>query len=177
MLIKLLIEHPSAALNILRHTPAWIWLLLAGLIALGISQWRNRQASLARVTALPIAMLALSLLGLVTAFARSGTLPAALGSWLASFALVWLLLGRLRAASGARFSPGTRRFDLPGSPWPLLLILGIFALKYTVGIELAMQPQAAAHLPFALGVAALYGALSGVFIARTAALWRLARRH
>ncbi len=177
MLITLLIEHPAAALDILRHTPRWVWLLLAALIALGISQWRHRQASLARVTVLPIAMGALSLLGLVSAFAQGGVLLAALGCWLVSFVLVWRLLGTLRAATGARFEPGRARFDLPGSPWPLLLILGIFVIKYTVGIELAMQPQTASHLTFALGVAATYGALNGVFIARAAALWRLARGH
>ena len=72
MLVNLLIEHPSAALGILRQTPGWVWLLLAGLIALGISQWRTRQASLTRVTVLPIAMVAFSLLGLVTATTLGG---------------------------------------------------------------------------------------------------------
>ena len=177
MLVNLLIEHPSAALGILRQTPGWVWLLLAGLIALGISQWRTRQASLTRVTVLPIAMVAFSLLGLVTAFGRGGALPAALGSWVAGLAMVGLLLRRLSAPSGARFDLSSARLRLPGSPWPLLLILCIFAIKYTVGIELAMQPQAASELVFVLTVAALYGALSGVFASRAAALWRLARSH
>ncbi len=177
MLVNLLIEHPSAALGILRQTPSWVWLLLAGLVALGISQWRARQVSLTRVTVLPVAMIALSLLGLVTAFGRGGALPAALGSWVAGLALMGLLLRRLSAPSGARFDLSSARLRLPGSPWPLLLILGIFAIKYTVGIELAMQPQAASELGFVLTVAALYGALSGIFASRAAALWRLARRH
>ena len=177
MLINLLIEHPTAALGIARQTPPWVWLLLAGLVALGLSQWRERRASLARVTVLPVAMALLSLLGLVTAFAEGGVLIAALVSWLASFALVGLLLRRLRVPSGTRYEPSMARFNLPGSPWPLLLILAIFLLKYAVGVELAMQPQAARDLHFVLGVAALYGALSGVFATRTAALWRLTRRH
>lgn len=174
MLITLLIEHPAAALDILRHTPPWIWLLLAGLVALGVSQWRERHASQARVTVLPIVMVALSLLGLVTAFAHGGTLLPALGAWLAGFALVWLLLRRLGAPSGARFDPNSARFHLPGSPWPLLLILAIFLLKYAVGIELALQPQAASHLDFVLGVAGAYGVLSSFFASRAVALWRLA---
>lgn len=177
MLITLLIEHPAAALGIVRRTPPWVGLLLAGLVALGLNQWRARCASLARVTVLPVAMALLSLLGLATAFSQGGALLPALGAWLVSFVLVGLLLLRLRAPKGARYEPGSARFHLPGSPWPLLLILAIFLLKYAVGIELAMQPQAARDLNFVLGVATVYGALSGVFATRTAALWRLARRH
>ncbi len=177
MLVTLLIEHPAAALDIVRRTPPWVGLLLAGLIALGLSQWRERSASLARVTVLPVTMTLLSLLGLVTAFARNGALLPALGGWLGGFALMALLLCRLRAPAGTRFESSSARFDLPGSPWPLALILAIFLLKYAVGVELAMQPQAAKDLPFVLGVAGVYGVLSGVFATRAAALWRLARSH
>ena len=86
---------------------------------------------------------------------------------------VALLLRRLNAPSGVRFDRSSARLHLPGSPWPLLLILAIFLLKYAVGIELAMQPQAASEQAFVLAVAACYGALSGVFASRAAALWRL----
>lgn len=176
MLIALLIEHPSAALDIVRHTPPWVGLLLAALIALGLSQWRERRASLARVTVLPVAMVALSLLGLMGDFGQHGALMTALGSWLAGFVLV-LLLSRLRAPAGTRFDAHDARLHLPASPWPLLLILAIFVLKYAVGIELVMQPQAASQTNFVFCVAGVYGILSGVFATRTAALWRLARRH
>jgi FtsH-binding integral membrane protein len=176
MLIALLIDHPAAALDIVRHTPPWVGLLLAGLVALGLSQWRERSASLARVTALAVAMTLLSLLGLVTAFAHSGLLTA-LGGWLIGFVAMWLLLRRLHAPVGARYEPNGAHFNLPGSPWPLLLILAIFLLKYAVGVELAMQPQVAHDLNFVLGVAGVYGVLSGVFATRAAALWRLARSH
>lgn len=87
MLITLLTEHPGAALDIVRQAPPWVWLLLAGLVALGLSQCRERRASLARVTVLPVAMALLSLVGLATAFAQSGALIGALGGALADFAL------------------------------------------------------------------------------------------
>ena len=177
MLIALLLDHPSAALDIVRHTPPWVGLLLAGLVALGLSQWRERRASLARVTVLPVAMALLSLLGLVTAFAQGSALLPALGAWLTGFALVALLLRRLQAPAGTRFDASNARLHLPGSPWPLLLILAIFLLKYAVGVELAMQPQATSQTGFVLGVAGVYGILSGVFSSRASALWRLARSH
>lgn len=177
MLITLLLEHPAAAFDILRHTPPWVGFLLAGLVALGLSQWRERRASLARLSLLPIAMVTFSVLGLARDFAPGGTLASAIGGWLAGFALAALLLRRLNAPSGVRFDRSSARLHLPGSPWPLLLILAIFLLKYAVGIELAMQPQAASEQAFVLAVAACYGALSGVFASRAAALWRLARHH
>jgi len=53
MLIQLLIEQPAAALTIVRRTPLWVWGLLAALVALGLSQWRDRQIGLRRPTIHP----------------------------------------------------------------------------------------------------------------------------
>src|SRR5439155_15157054 len=54
-------------LQIVQHTPVWVWGLLAGLVALGVSQARDREVSLARITILPLVMLALSFSGVVSA--------------------------------------------------------------------------------------------------------------
>ena len=59
---------------------------------------------------------------------------------------------------------------------PLLLIVGIFMVKYVVGVELAMAPRLAHDAQYALVVATLYGAFTGVFVGRAARLWRLALR-
>lgn len=56
----------------------------------------------------------------------------------------------------------------------LLLILGIFITQYVVGVGTAMQPALARDANFSLGFGALYGAFSGVFLARAVRLWRLA---
>ena len=81
---------------------------------------------------------------------------------------------RSTAPAGARYCNASRRFDLPGSAMPLVLIMGIFLTKYLVGVELAMQPALARDSAFALQIAALYGAFSGLFVARAMRLWRLA---
>ena len=57
-----------------------------------------------------------------------------------------------------------------------LLWLGIFLTKYIVGVELALQPALEHDTGVALQVAVLYGVFNGVFTARAARLWRLARR-
>jgi len=53
-------------------------------------------------------------------------------------------------------------------------MMGIFLLKYAVGISLAMAPELASSAGYATLVGAVSGALSGVFLGRAARLWRLA---
>ena len=60
------------------------------------------------------------------------------------------------------------------SAMPLLLIAGIFLVKYYVGVELVMAPQLKQHTAYVLTVATLYGAFNGIVIGRALRLWRLA---
>jgi hypothetical protein len=178
MLFQLVTHQPQALGRILQGTPVWVWGLLAALMALGLSQTLARQASTARVLALPVAMSVFSLFGVVSVFSSSGRLGATLAVWLVSAASVMFALRQLKPARHARFDPQARRFHLPGSWMPLVLIAAIFSLKYAVGIELALQPQTAQQPAFALTVCAVYGALTGLFAARALALWRMAAaRH
>ncbi len=62
--------------TILAHTPVWVWPLLAALLVLGALQARARQVTLLRATLLPVAMLALSLWGVISVFASASTLAA-----------------------------------------------------------------------------------------------------
>ena len=57
---------------------------------------------------------------------------------------------------------------------PLLLIVGIFLVKYVVGVELTMAPGLVGDAQYALVVAGLYGLFTGIFVGRAWRLWRLA---
>ena len=59
---------------------------------------------------------------------------------------------------------------------PLVLIVGIFLVKYAVGVELALQPALARDGTFALQIAVLYGLFNGLIVARALRLGRLAQR-
>jgi len=175
MLIQLLIHQPRMIGSIVQHTPNWVWMLLAALLALGASQCVPRRASQARTVLLPAAMTVFALFGLVSAFAGPAQWIAAAALWLlcalACTALaLWL---RPQAPAAARFDRASGQFELPGSVVPLLMIVGIFLVKYLVGVELALQPALSADPVFAFGVAALYGVFNGVFAARALRLWRL----
>lgn len=160
--------------QIFTNTPRWVWGLLLALLWLGLSQAVARSASLRRVTLMPLAMTGLSLYGTVSAFGADAQL---LLVWLGACVLTAALVMQQALPDGTSYDAATRRFFLPGSWVPLLLILGIFATKYGVGVVTALQPALRHELRFALGVAALYGAFSGVFAARAARLWRLALRQ
>ncbi|MGE0333380.1 MAG: DUF6622 family protein [Ramlibacter sp.] len=155
------------------NTPVWVWGLLAALVVLGLSQARDRSVGLTRTMVLPLGMGVFSLSGLVTGLGAS---PTVLGTWLvaAAVALAAVLVRPLPA--GVRYDAASRSFALPGSWVPLVLILGIFSIKYATGVALAMQPALRADAAFALAVAAASGLFSGIFAGRTLRLLRLARR-
>jgi len=177
MLLSLLMRQPEALPSILRQTPLWVWGLLTGLIALGVSQLFRRRVSVTRVALLPISMTGLSAYSLASAIGASGQVVFILVLWLAAavlstrLALVW----RDTPPPGTHFDAGHRTFDLPGSAVPLMIILAIFFTKYGVGIELAMQSGLAQDLSFAYTLAAVYGAFNGLLAARSLRLWHLTR--
>lgn len=158
--------------RLVRQTPTWVWGLLAALLALAALQLRDRRQSLLRVSIMPVAMTLFSAWGTWSAFGSSPLLGQAVAVWAAAAALVFALVARGRAA--ASYDAATRSYDLPGSAVPLLLVAGIFLVKYGVGIELAMAPRLLHDTQYALTVAGLYGAFTGSFVGRACRPWRLA---
>ena len=158
--------------QIFAHTPRWVWVLLLALLCLGLSQSVTRRASLRRVTLLPLVMAGLSLYGAVSGFGAQAPLL----FWLASAAASAALVLRRGLPEGTRYDALRLEFTLPGSWMPMALVLGIFLTKYFVGVVTALQPALVGDPLFAFTLSALYGAFSGVFLARALRLWRLAAR-
>lgn len=177
MLFQLLIDHPRTVMTIVQRTPPWVWGLLAALMLLGAIQMRTRSIGPMRATLLPLGLAAFSLSGVARDLSASPWVGPALAMWFL-MAMTALLAGwHTRPPAGTRYEPATRRIHLPGSVTPMLVILAIFLLKYTVGVELAMQPMLGMEAGFALGLGGINGALSGLVATRSAAIWRLTCRH
>jgi hypothetical protein len=174
MLLQLVTSHPEAIVTILGRTPAWVWGLLAGLLAIGATQLRDRTASVARVSLLPVGMTVFSVWGTFAALGSSSMPGSAIATWLVAAGVAFALLAPGRA--NAQFDPVQRMYRLPGTVVPMLLIAGIFMVKYVVGVELAIAPRLVQDPQYALTVAGLYGAFTGIFVGRAARLWRLALR-
>ncbi|RZL63034.1 MAG: hypothetical protein EOP81_14230 [Variovorax sp.] len=160
-------------LQILQHTPTWVFGLFALLLWLGGRQLRAGRTALWRVGLLPVAMTGLSIYGVGSAF---GSAPAPLAAWAAAAALTAAWVLRRPTPAGTRYDAATRSFAHAGSAVPLLLMMGIFFAKYAVAVQLAMHPALVHHAAFTVAIGTLYGAFSGIFAARALRLWKLALR-
>ena len=179
MLLNMIVHQPQALLQVVTHTPYWVWGLLAALVWLGASQMCDRTASLRRTQLMPLGMAVFSVFGVFSAFGSSAATAAqAIGVWLASAGAITALALWFQptAPTGTLYSASSRSFYIPGSAMPLALIVGIFLTKYFVGVELAMQPTLARDGTFALQISALYGVFNGLFAARALRMWRLAQQ-
>ena len=161
-------------IQIVSHTPRWVFVLFAVLVWYGCKQLVAGSVSLAKITIMPIAMTGLAVYGVATAFGDS---PMALVGWAAAaLALLALVLQRPVPAT-TRFDAPSRTFHVAGSAVPLALMMGIFFTKYVVGVSLAMHPELRQLPLFAIGVPVIYGAFSGIFVGRGVRLWKLALRQ
>jgi len=159
-------------LQILSRTPSWVFVVLALLLAYGLTQLRSRQMALRRIVGVGVAMVLLGGFGVASAF---GAAPLLLLAWGLAAAAVLALVLRIPLAAAARYDAASRRIHVPGSVVPLVLLMGIFLIKFGVGVALAIHPELTAQAGFALTVALLYGAFSGIFAGRAARLWKLAQ--
>jgi hypothetical protein len=157
-------------IEILRHTPLWVWCLLSALVALGLTQRRQRELTPLRILITP---LALGALGVSMLWPALRALPLSVALWLLCLTLSFAASARWLVPLGTRWNAATRRLHVPGSGWPLVLILATFLLKYTIGVFQAMQPAAAATPAFLVALAMLSGAISGLWLGRTWAMLRL----
>jgi hypothetical protein len=158
--------------EILSRTPVWVWGLLAALLALGLSQTRQRQVAPWRLLLLPLVLLGLGLSSMLPGFA---TVPASAALWLLALgACVMLNIGR-PARAGTRWLPDQQRLQLPGSWVPMGLIAVIFSLRYAANVGMAINPAWRGAPEVLLPLALLYGGLSGLFLGRALALLRLTR--
>lgn len=158
-------------LQIITHTPKWVFALFALLLWVGLKQLMPSRPGLSRLTLMTVAMMALSVYGLLSTF---GDQPLALAGFaVAALAMASLVLLRPLPAAVA-YDAAAQRFSLPGSAVPLVLMMGIFCTKYAVGVALSLQPALVHQVLVACTVGTLYGVFSGLFAARALRLWRLA---
>jgi hypothetical protein len=157
-------------MQIIVHTPIWVWVLLAVLIAVGSSQLAQRRITPLRATLVPLLLSALSLAGVLTALARP---ELALPAWVACAAVVCAAMLSRAAPVGTAWDAVAGRFVVPGSAVPLVAMMGLFLTKYAVGVSFALTPSLHRDLAFTVGVAVIYGSFAGLFLGRAARLWRL----
>ena len=161
-------------INIVQHTPVWVWAVFGALLALGLRQSRASEVGLTRITVLPVVLLLLSFGGVLSAF---GHTPVALGAWTTGVGVALTIARRAVAVRGAAWRADRALLQVPGSWVPLVLMLSLFSIKYAAGVLFAMAPvlalDPAVVTPFSLA----YGSFSGLFFARALSLRALATQR
>lgn len=147
--------------QILSNTPLWVWAILAFLIYRGIRAAADREIPFGRLFIIPLAMLGLSLQGIVSAFGAGMAIALIWLAFLSAAALLaWCLFDQAKMV--VHFDRGA--IFQYGSWMPLALMMGIFFTKYGVAVMLVLNPQYAQHAAFAAATCALYGVFNGIFI-------------
>lgn len=156
----------------LARTPPWVFVIFFALLALGIVQSRTRQLNRTKVLVLPIAMVGFSFFGVWSAFSLN---LASMLAWVVGLMICALLAVRWVTPAGVVFSAPQKRYTVPGSWLPLALMMAIFATKYVVGASFSMELAITGYPFFMMVVSVLYGAFSGLFLARATGILRVVR--
>ena len=125
-------------MQILTQTPKWVFALFAGLLYLGFKQMLPRHVGQSRATVLPLAMTALSLLGVVSAFGDS---PMALLAWLCGSVVAFALGFQIPSAPQVRYDAASRSFALAsvlGEAVNAAFALAPLGLDQALGVRLAV---------------------------------------
>lgn len=155
-------------LQIITHTPSWVFGLLIALIILGLQQRKNRRVKKPLAFLLPIGMMSLSFAGVLTSFGFNGTGLLMWGLGMCASTLAVRLWFPVR---GIQFHSQNNTFFIPGSWVPLFFILAIFMTKYCVGVIQGLNPASLDSPTLKLALSLIYGLLSGYFVGRAACLW------
>ena len=151
-------------IQILTHTPLYVWAILAFLVQRGMIALRDRDVEVRKLVIIPAVMLVLSLQDVNAKFGLDGWPLAAWALAAAALALLAGMTGAPRIAAGT--VPGSVR--VRGSRVPFALMMAVFFTKYVASVALSVAPQLRHDTVFAVAVCALFGLFNGVFIGRLA---------
>jgi hypothetical protein len=159
-------------MQILSHTPAWVFALFLVLLVFGLMQTRTRRVRKLPALLLPAGMVALSLAGIQSSF---GLRPVPLLAWATGLVAAAFVGHRWFRDDRVQYHAAEGAFLIPGSWAPLAVIMAIFFAKYAYAVLLALKAQAVTSTLFLVALSAVYGLLSGYFVARGINLVRKAR--
>ena len=156
--------------QILYFTPPWVFGLLAGLAVFGLMQARTRRVPVWLALLLPTAMMVLSLSGVLQYVGLSW--PALL-AWLLGVSATSALGLRAMGTETATYDASSRKLTIAGSWVPLFVILGIFCVRYAIGVARGMELEVVRSPAAQISISLALGALSGFFAARGLFFWRV----
>jgi hypothetical protein len=153
-------NQPSL-IDIVTHTPLWVWPLLAYTLYTGWRMTRDRTIARWRVFILPAIAVTFAVVNLVTGGNTLAELAGfAVGTGLGAF------VGLLVARRPARLLEDGR-LALAGDWLPVILLIGIFSVKYAQGVTLAIDRALATNTLFLFASAAAPAMFAAVLVVRS----------
>jgi hypothetical protein len=153
-------------LDILTHTPLWVWALYAFVLLVAWQRSRERIVPVWRLLVLPGVMLVVTVSGWIGAGLDS--LPAILLGFVAGGTGGWLLV---RDGSARRLEGN--RLWLRGDIWTFVQILVILVFRYATTVAGIVNPAFAADPVWHPLTLLVSSALTGLFLGRVAARLRV----
>jgi hypothetical protein len=159
-------------LEMVSGTPLWAWCVLLVLLWAGWRQRVNRVVVLRRAVVISSAL-----------FLWSVSSVLMLSGWSLLSGACWLIAAGLAYVAGRRFldfchvdiMPDTGLVAMRGSYVPMAAFLLLFILHYVVGVSHATAMHVHDMTWFIVVFSCLSGVVSGLFLTRLLALWRLLR--
>lgn len=132
-----MLTHTPSFLDILTHTPLWVWALYAFVLVMAWQRTKDRIVPLWRLLVLPLALLAFTISGWIGA--GLGSLPAIIVGFVAGGTGGWLLV---REGSARRLEGN--RLWLRGDWWSFVQIVFILGFRYATTVVGIVNPALAA---------------------------------
>jgi len=159
---------------ILAHTPWWAFALFALLVARGVSALTSRSVPVARLLIVPAVFMAWGIGSLAVSSAGS---PVPAAAWCACAAAGLAIGWQATRLDGVRIDRAAGRIMLPGSAVPLVRNLSIFAVKYALGVAMALAPAWRGDIAlWSIGVSGLSAGYFAAWVLRLALRYRDAAR-
>lgn len=150
-------------LDLLNKTPLWVFILFFSLLAIGFKQSKNRTTSRRALLAFPCVMIFYSSFDLVF---NIGVTFIGMTVWAIGLFLAWKISHRLLTPDITYCENNSEQFNVKGSWLPLMVIIGIFTIKYIQGAITALSPEITKNFYFIGFFSFFNGVFLGLFSAR-----------
>ncbi|WP_259782588.1 DUF6622 family protein [Aestuariispira ectoiniformans] len=161
-------------LEILRHTPSWVYIVFTAILYLGLSACFSQRLEIRRILYLPAVFIVLSVYGLIMGQTSSFLVPL---SWVGGFAVATGGMYYLTLARRHRYSRDGDYLVAPGDPGILIVSMFFFAVKFWFGYTAATRPEWTAMPLYPISDNLCSGLVVGFFGGRGLAQWSIAKKR
>jgi hypothetical protein len=166
-------QEKTLIVQVLSHTPVWVYALFFALLVFGLMQTRTRTVGKLPALLLPAGMIALSLAGINSSF---GLGPIPMLAWGAALTITAVAGYVLFRDKRIHYKATDGKFFIPGSWIPLAVMMAIFFAKYVYAVMSALKAEVTSTPMFIGALSAVYGLLSGYFASRAVNLIKQAQK-